>query len=321
MINAESLKKMKKGIRLVNCARGELVDEAALVEALEQGQVAAAALDVFVHEPLKDSPLRSLPNVVLTPHIGGSTHEAQEAVGYQIALQVKEYLKHGVIQNAVNIPSVSHEEYLEMHPYIVLAERLGSFLAQATDGNAEEVAVRYSGPMAEWKTELLRNAALKGIINHMLSEHANLVNAAAIAGERGIKVRESKKPRPSSGGAANVLSVSLRTTAEEHRVRGTVLHEKLPRLLGVDDIDVEAPLERNLVYMRNLDVPGVIGKIGTILGNHRINIANFSLGRQDKVSGTAEAIAVVLVDSRVPEAVLEELRQVEAVKVARAMQL
>ncbi len=321
MINAENIKKMKRGVRLVNCARGELVDEAALAEALKSGQVAAAALDVFHDEPLRQSPLTALENVVMSPHIAGSTHEAQEAVGYQIALQVKEYLKHGVIQNAVNIPSVSHEEYVEMHPYIVLAERLGAFLAQATDGNAEEVVVRYSGPMAEWKTELLRNAALKGIINHMLSETANLVNAAAIAGERGIKVRETKKPRPSSGGAANVLSVALKTTAEEHLVRGTVLHEKLPRLLGVDDIDVEAPLERNLVYMRNLDVPGVIGKIGTILGNHHINIANFSLGRREKPGQTAEAIAVVHVDSRVPEAVLNELRQVEAVKVARAMRL
>ena len=321
MVNADTIKKMKRGVRLVNCARGELLDEAALAQGLKSGQLAAAALDVFSSEPPKDSPLLSLENVVLSPHIGGSTHEAQEAVGYQIALQVKEYLKHGVIQNAVNIPSVSHEEYLEMHPYIVLAERLGSFLAQATGGNAEEVAVRYSGHLAEWKTELLRNAALKGIINHMLDEQANLVNAATIAGERGIKVRESKKPRPSSGGAANVLSVSLRTTTEEHRVRGSVLHEKLPRLLGVDDIDVEAPLERNLVYMRNLDVPGVIGKIGTILGNHHINIANFSLGRQETASATAEAIAVVHVDSRVPEAVLEELRKIEAVKVARAMQL
>ena len=321
MINAETIKKMKHGVRVVNCARGELVDEAALAEALKSGQVAAAALDVFHDEPLRQSPISSLENVVMSPHIAGSTHEAQEAVGYQIALQVKEYLKHGVIQNAVNIPSVSHEEYVEMHPYIVLAERLGAFLAQATDGNAEEVVIRYAGRMAEWKTELLRNAALKGIINHMLSEHANLVNATAIADERGIKVRETKKPRPSSGGAANVLSVSLKTTSEEHRVRGTVLHEKLPRLLGVDDIDVEAPLERNLVYMRNLDVPGVIGKIGTILGNNRINIANFSLGRQEKPGKVVEAIAVVHVDSKVPEAVLNELRKVEPVKVARAMQL
>lgn len=321
MINTESVRKMKRGVRIVNCARGELVDEPALAEALKFGQVAAAALDVFREEPPKNSPLIGLENVVMSPHIGGATREAQEAVGYQIALQVKEYLKHGVIQNAVNIPSVSHEEYLELHPYIVLAERLGSFLAQASDGNAEEVAVRYSGPMVEWKTELLRNAALKGIINHVLSEPANLVNAAAIAEERGLKVRENKKPRPSSGGAANVLSVGLKTSADEHLVRGTVLHQRLPRLLGVDDIDVEAPLERFMVYMRNQDVPGVIGKIGTILGNHKINIANFSLGRREKDGGTAEAIAVVHVDSHVPEAVLDELRKVEAVKVAKAMRL
>jgi len=321
MINSDTIRKMKRGVRLVNCARGELVDEAALAQALQSGVVAAAALDVFEHEPPKGSPLIGLENVVLSPHIGGSTHEAQEAVGYQIALQVKEYLKHGVIQNAVNIPSVSHEEYLEMQPYIVLAERLGAFLAQAADGNAEEVVVRYAGPMAGWKTELLRNAALKGIISHMLEEQANLVNAAAIAEERGIKVRENKKTRPSSGAAANVLSLSLRTTTEEHRVRGTVLHEKFPRLLGVDDIDVEAPLERNLVYMRNLDVPGVIGRIGTILGDHHINIANFSLGRQEKAGKVAEAIAVVHVDSKVPEEVLNVLRQVQPVKVARGMQL
>ena len=181
MINADSLKKMKRGVRLVNCARGELVDEAALAVAVQQGQVAGAALDVFVEEPLKNSPLTALDNVILTPHIGGSTHEAQEAVGYQIAQQVKEYLKHGVIQNAVNVPSVSHDEYLELQPYIVLAERLGSFLAQVSEGALEEISLRYSGHIANWKTELIRNAAIKGILNQALEEKANLVNAAAIA--------------------------------------------------------------------------------------------------------------------------------------------
>ena len=143
--------------------------------------MAGAALDVFAEEPLKNSPLTALDNVILTPHIGGSTYEAQEAVGYQIALQVKEYLKHGVIQNAVNVPSVSHDEYLELQPYIVLAERLGSFLAQVSEGTLEEISLRYSGHIAEWKTELIRNAAIKGILNEALEEKANLVNAAAIA--------------------------------------------------------------------------------------------------------------------------------------------
>jgi D-3-phosphoglycerate dehydrogenase len=321
MINPESLRKMKKGVRIVNCARGELVDEAALAEAIKSGHVAGAALDVFSEEPPKNSPLLALDSVVLTPHIGGSTREAQEAVGYQIALQVKEYLKRGVIQNAVNVPSVTHEEYLEMQPYIVLSEKLGAFLAQATDGNVAEITIRYSGPIADWKTELIRNAGLKGILNQMISEKANLVNAAAIAEERGIRVIESKKSKVSGGGAGNVLSFSLKTNVEEHLVRGTVLHGFAPRLLGVDDIVVEAPLEKHMVYMRNKDVPGVIGKIGTILGTHGINIANFSLGRNEKNHKPVEAIAVVHVDSRVPEEVLAELRKIDAVKVARAMRL
>src|SRR5438067_5911755 len=156
---------MKKGVRLVNCARGELVDEGALVSALKDGQVAAAALDVFVHEPLKDSPLQKMENVILTPHIAGSTNEAQEAVGQQIALQVKEYLKHGVIQNAVNVPSVSHDEYVQMQPYIVLAERLGSFLGQISEGGPQEISLRFTGEIADWKTELLRNAVIKGVLN------------------------------------------------------------------------------------------------------------------------------------------------------------
>jgi len=321
MINAATLAKMKKGARLVNCARGELVDEAALAAALKSGHIAGAALDVFAEEPPKSSPLLALPNVIATPHIAGSTREAQDAVGVQIAMQVREYLKRGVIQNAVNVPSLTHEEYVELQPYIVLAERLGAFLANVTAGNVEAVSVRYSGRIAEGKTELLRNAAVKGILNQMLAEKANLVNAAAIAAERGVEVTEIKKPKASSGGAGNVLSVLLKTNDEERLAKGAVLHGKSPRLLAVDDIDVEAPLERDLIYMQNRDVPGVIGKVGTILGKHHINIANFSLGRREKNGKPAEAIAVVHVDSKPTEAVLDELRKIEAVKLVRAMRL
>jgi D-3-phosphoglycerate dehydrogenase len=318
MINPETLKKMKKGIRLVNCARGELVEEAALAEALKSGQVGGAALDVFVQEPLKNSPLQAMDNVMLTPHIGGSTHEAQEAVGYQIALQVKEYLKHGVIQNAVNVPSVSHEEYVELQPYIVLAERLGAFLAQVSEGTLEEISLRYSGRMAEWKTELIRNAGVKGILNQRLDEKANLVNAAAIAASRGIRVHEDRKPK-SAHGDESVLSIRLKTAAEEHIVKGSVLHKEFPRLLHVDGIEVEAPLERDLIYMRNRDVPGVIGRVGTILGANKINIANFSLGR--RAEGQAGALAVVHVDSAVPETVLAELRKAPGVEQAKGVRL
>jgi D-3-phosphoglycerate dehydrogenase len=324
MINAESIKKMKQGVRLVNCARGELIDEAALAQGLKQGRVAGAALDVFTEEPPKNSPLTAIENVILTPHIAGSTYEAQEAVGYQIAHQVKEYLKDGVIQNAVNVPSVSHDEYLELQPYIVLAERLGAFLAQVSEGTLEEISIRYSGHIAEGKTELIRNAAVKGILNEALEEKANLVNAAAIASARGLRIHESRKPKSSTGGSGSVLSVLLKTASGEHVVKGAVLHRNTPRLLNVDGIDVEAPLERNLIFMRNRDVPGVIGKVGTILGKHKINIADFSLGRRvgnGKPGAPREAIAVVHVDGRIPPEVLAVLRKVPAVEQAKAIRL
>src|SRR5579864_215501 len=334
MINAASIAKMKKGVRLVNCARGELIDDAALADALKRGHVAAAALDVFSEEPPKNSPLMALENVIATPHIAGSTHEAQEAVGYQIAMQVKEYLKHGVIQNAVNVPSVSHEEYLELHPYIVLAERLGAFLAQSTDGSVEKILLTYSGQIADWKTELVRNAAIKGILNQALDEKANLVNAASIASSRGVSIQEERKAK-GGGAAANVLSVVLKTSREERLVRGGVLHGESPRLLSIDGIDIEAPLERNLIYLRNRDVPGVIGRVGTILGDHKINIADFSLGRRhpaaraasagagkkNSVRQAGEAIAVVHVDTKVPEEVLEALRKIPAMQSAKAIRL
>src|SRR5246500_445028 len=323
MINQASIAKMKKGVRLVNCARGELVNEADLAAALEDGRVGAAAIDVFVEEPPKNSPLLAVDNVILTPHIGGSTLEAQEAVGVQIARQVKEYLKHGVIQNAVNVPSVSADEYAVMQPYIVLAERMGAFLAQVSEGSLEEISIRYSGHIAEWKTELIRNGAIKGILNQALEEKANLVNAATIADERGLRVLESHKAKASTGGAGSVLSIFLKTSTEEHMVKGAVLHGTEARLLHVDGIDGEAPLERDLIYMRNRDVPGVIGKVGTILGEGSINIADFSLGRRttETPDQPREAIAVVHVDGCVTDAVLTRLRGITAVQQAKAVRL
>ena len=322
MINAAAIRKMKKGVRLVNCARGELVIETDLMQALRDGHIAGAALDVFGAEPLRDSPLMGMQNVILTPHIGGSTLEAQEAVGVQIAQQVREYLKHGVIQNAVNVPSVSADEYAQMQPYITLAERMGSFLAQISEGSIEEISTQYSGHIAEWKTDLIRNAAILGILNQTSEEKANLVNAAALADSRGVKVREIRKEKAPTGGAGSVISILLKSSAEEHLVKGAVLRGTAPRLLHIDDIDIEAPLERDLIYLRNRDVPGVIGKVGTILGEAEVNIADFSLGRRaGHVSGEREAIAVVHVDGPVPADALRKLGQIPAVRKAKAVRL
>lgn len=303
MIDEKALARMKGGVRIVNCARGELVDETALAAALTSKHVAGVALDVFTQEPPKNSPLLALENVMATPHIAGSTHEAQDAVGVQIASQVREYLKRGVIQNAVNMPSIDDQQYALMQPYIALAEKLGAFLAHFVSGSLQEISIRYTGRIREWKTELIRNAAIQGVLNQLIAERANVVNAATIAHERGIQVHESKKEQTSRGG--DVLSLQLKTTSDERLVRGAVLRGTL-RLLGVDDIDIEVPLEGKLIYMRNRDVPGVVGKIGTILGRHSVNIANFSLGRSGQSGG--KAIAVVQVDHTPPESALQELQ-------------
>jgi D-3-phosphoglycerate dehydrogenase len=336
IINTKTLAAMKKGVRIINCARGELVDEAALAAALKSGQVAGAAIDVFSAEPPKESPYFGLDNVILTPHIAGSTAEAQEAVGVQIAHQVREYLKLGVAQNAVNLPSLSHEEYLKLAPYIDLAGRLGSFLAQAGKGgippqqtkdgfaggpSLESIHIVYGGALAEGKTELIRNAAIAGLLQG--SENVNRINAATVAQERGIRVHEEKDENHRGGGA--VLTLVLHTAQGESRASATVIHGEQPRLLAFDSIDVEAPLEGALVVCRNLDVPGVIGRIGTILGQQGVNIANFALGRERHGTASAgkpvKALAVVQVDEPVSEQVLEALKKIEALLEAKAVSL
>jgi D-3-phosphoglycerate dehydrogenase / 2-oxoglutarate reductase len=325
IINAKTIATMKKGVRIVNCARGELVCDADLAAALKSGQVAGAALDVFTVEPPKDSPYFGLDNAILSPHIAGSTAEAQEAVGIQIAHQVSEYLKLGVVQNAVNVPSLSREEYVQLAPFIDLAGRLGSFLAQAAKGGGKSgidaIHIVYGGTLTEAKTELVRNAAIAGLLQG--SENVNRINAAAVAAERGIRVHEEKE-ESHRGGAATVLTLVLHTAQGDSRASATVIHGEQPRLLAFDGIDVEAPLEGTLVVCRNLDVPGVIGRIGTILGQQGVNIANFALGRE---RGTAipgkpvKALAVVQVDEPVAESALEALKVIEALLEARLVKL
>jgi D-3-phosphoglycerate dehydrogenase len=313
MINEKSLARMKNGVRIVNCARGELVDEGALASALASRQVAGAALDVFTEEPPRNSPLLASENLIATPHVAGSTNEAQDAVGVQIANQVREYLKRGVIQNAVNMPSIDDQQYQLMQPYLALSEKLGAFLAHIISGSVQEISLHYAGRIVEWKTELLRNSAIQGVLNQRVAERANVVNAFTIAQERGIQVHQSKKDLSAGAGSADVITLSLKTSTEERLARGTVVRGASLRLMGVDDITIEVPLEGRLIYIRNRDVPGVVGKVGTILGRHQINIANFALGRSGS-SDKAWAIAVVQVDSAPPENVLQELRQLPEIE-------
>ena len=206
-----------------------------------------------------------------------------------------------------------------MLPYIGLAERLGTFLAQSGENGVEEIAIAYGGDLSEWKTDLIRNAAVAGVLNQMAHEKANLVNARSIAEERGIRVNEQKIATSERGSAINAVTVSLKTHQQTRTVLGTVLHGSSPRLLRIDEIDVEAPLQGNIIYLRNRDVPGVIGRVGTVLGEHSVNIANFSLGRAEEAKEPRGAVAVVQVDSEISEAVLQDLRKIAAVEVAKAI--
>jgi D-3-phosphoglycerate dehydrogenase / 2-oxoglutarate reductase len=327
MINAQSIASMKKGVRIVNCARGELIVDEALIVGLKSGQVAGAALDVFHQEPLKDSPYYNLENVLLSPHIAGATDEAQEAIGIQLAHQVRDYLKLGMVQNAVNLPSLSHEEYTEIAPYIEMAQRLGHFLSHASSRAAhlESIHLTYNGRIAQGKTELIRNAAIAGIFgaSDPSGDPVNRINAAAIAQDRGIRIQEDKKEFV-SGGVGSVLKLVLHSSGAEGGDTGataTVLHGSSPRLLSYDGIDIEAPLQGTLIAIRNHDVPGVVGRIGTILGENGLNIANFALGRAHGTPGRAQhALAVVQIDAQGDSpnaaslaAALEALRKVEAI--------
>ena len=317
MINAASIAQMKRGVRLINCARGELVDEAALAEALRSGHVAGAAVDTFAQEPPKNSPLIGLPNVIATPHIAGTTAEAQEEVGIQIALQVKDYLVEGIIRNAVNLPSLSGEQYRRLRPYLELAERLGSLVAQAVDGRSDRVRIRYAGETAELGSHVLRSAVLVGILNRVLDEKVNLVNAGAAAAARGMVVEETTRRR--ERGFPNTLEVAL-GGAKELAAEGTVLQNAAPRILRFDGIELEAPLEGTLLLTRNLDVPGVIGAIGTELGKLGVNIATFALGRSAPAQG-AQAVAIVRLDGDVDDSVAARIREIPSITEARLLRL
>ena len=317
LVNAERLARSRKGIRIINTARGDLIDEAALADAIEAGQVGGAALDVFQKEPTVDHRLQLLPQVVASPHIAASTREGQELVGVETVSALRDFLKTGVIRNAVNFPSVPPEEFAKLQPYVALAERLGTFVAQMGDGRPLSIAVRYYGELAEGRTDMIGNAVLAGLFKPILETGITMVNARAVAAERGIEVIESKSTR--SRDYRSLIAVKLQTSTGERVVEGVVVQGKWPRLAQVDGITVEAPLEGTMIINSNTDQPGVIGQIGTILGRHGVNIANFALGRD----ANARAIGVVIVDepSPIPTVVLDELKSVPGMRDVRLVRV
>jgi D-3-phosphoglycerate dehydrogenase / 2-oxoglutarate reductase len=316
LINARTLALAKPGVRIVNCARGELVNEGDLLAALESGQVAGAGLDVFEVEPPKDSRLVNHPNVISTPHIAGSTEEAQEIVGIRIAEQIRDFLNSGVARSAVNMPAVSPEEFKKLEPYIQLGEKLGAFLAQIAGERIREVRISYDGGLAELNTHLVKNAVLKGILTPALSQQVNLINAGALAQQRGVEVAELRSARRAT--FSNSLGIGLYTEGESATGVGMVGLRGTLRILGLNDIDIEAPLRGIILFIRNEDVPGVIGKVGTLLGDRKINIATFTLGRNPQ---TQQAIGLVNVDNQVPEEVLQEIRAISAVRTVRVVEV
>ena len=313
VLSAENLAKTKKGVRIVNCARGGLVDEEALRVALESGHVAGAAFDVFVTEPAKENPLFGHPNVVATPHLGASTNEAQENVALQVAEQMSDYLLKGAITNAVNFPSITAEEAPKLRPFIALAEKLGSFAGQLTETGLERVRITYEGEAANMKTKALTSAAVAGLLRPMLAD-INVVSAPSIAKERGIVVEEMV--RDAGGDYDSLITVAVETERGERGVSGTVFADGKPRIVDIKGLKVEAEFAPSMIYVSNDDKPGFVGRFATTLGDAGVNIATFALGR-DQPGGSA--IALVEVDGKLPNDVIEKVMTIPGVKQAKPL--
>ncbi|MFN7922389.1 MAG: phosphoglycerate dehydrogenase [Bryobacteraceae bacterium] len=317
MVNAAAIAKMKDGVRIINCARGELIDQTALTTGLTSGKVAGAGLDVFDPEPpAAGEALLACENLIASPHIGGSTEEAQEIVGVRIAEQMVQYLTNGVAINAVNMPALSPDQFKAIGPWLAVAEKLGAFVSHVADGNPKSVRFTYRGRMAEMNTQLVRNAGLAGVLARSSAQRPNIVNALPIAESRGLAVEERRETR---GSYVDSLQIELVTDKGTTLVEGALVLDK-PRLVQVDGIMIEAALSGHITFLKNRDVPGVIGHVGNVMGKNTVNIANFTLGRQN-VDKDRGAIALVETDTVVSDGVLEELRKHPAVLVARTVDL
>jgi D-3-phosphoglycerate dehydrogenase len=313
ILSRENLAKTKKGVRIINCARGGLVDEAALKEALDSGHVAGAALDVFVQEPAKESPLFGTPNFICTPHLGASTDEAQVNVALQVAEQLSDYLLDGGITNALNVPSLSAEEAPKLKPYMALAEELGSLVGQLEGDRIQSVSVEVEGHAAELNQKPITAAVLAGLMR-VYSDTVNMVNAPFLAKERGLDVREVRHDR--EGDYQTLVRVTVKTEAGDKSVAGTLFGNAQARLVELFGIKVEADLEGHMLYIVNQDAPGFIGRLGSTLGEAGVNIGTFHLGRRNQ---GGEAVLLLSVDGAVTEAVLKDICNLTGVKTVKLL--
>ena len=313
ILSADSLARTKKGVRIINCARGGLVDEHALRALLDTGHIAGAAFDVFAEEPATANILFGHPNVVCTPHLGAATTEAQENVALQVAEQMSDYLMRGAISNAVNFPSITAEEAPKLRPFIALAEKLGSFAGQLTDSGLKEIRITYQGAVASLKIKALTASAIAGVLRPALQD-VNVVSAPVVAKERGIVIEETV--REEEGDYESLITLEVVTDELSRSVSGTVFHDGKPRIVDIKGIKVDAEFGPSMIYVTNEDKPGFIGRFASLLGNAGVNIATFALGR-DAEGGSA--IALVEIDGAAPSHILQGVQRLPGVKQARAL--
>ena len=313
ILSADSLARTKKGVRIINCARGGLVDEHALRALLDTGHIAGAAFDVFAEEPATANILFGHPNVVCTPHLGAATTEAQENVALQVAEQMSDYLMRGAISNAVNFPSITAEEAPKLRPFIALAEKLGSFAGQLTDSGLKEIRITYQGDVASLKIKALTASAIAGVLRPALQD-VNVVSAPVVAKERGIVIEETV--REEEGDYESLITLEVVTDELSRSVSGTVFHDGKPRIVDIKGIKVDAEFGPSMIYVTNEDKPGFIGRFASLLGNAGVNIATFALGR-DAEGGSA--IALVEIDGATPSHILQGVQRLPGVKQARAL--